>query len=812
MDALWKDVRFALRMLRRTPGVAAAAVIALALGIGANTAIFSVVDGVLLRPLPYHDSHALYVVKGRFPQQQLLHIPISVPELRDLQESGIFSTVGGFTYGDTNLVGGIGAPERVCGAAASASLLPTLGVQPALGRGFTDEEERVGHNKVALLADGLWRQRFGADPAIVGKTLVLDGETFQIVGVLPRGFALDGPGATACDLWTPLAMNDPSFSRGGHFLEVIGRLKPGTTRAQLDGELAALGARLTEQYAKNYKRAGTWALEEKPLLDHVVGDARGALWMLLAAVAFVLLIACANVANLMLARAAGRGREMAVRTALGAARARLIRQMLTESLLLAAIGGTLGTLLALWGVDAMVALAPEALPRASEIALDGRVLAFTIGLSLVTGVGFGLAPALAASRPDLTAALKDGSRGASATRGRLRRALVVAEMALSLLLLVGTGLMARSFVTVRNVDPGFRPDHILTISASLPSVTRDATEQARWVSYFRRATERLATLPGVRAVGAANILPLSNDSADYTFEIESWVPRTQGDMPDNEAREIAGDYFKTLGIPLVRGRLIGPADDENAPPVVVINQAMARRWWGDEDPIGKRLRIGSRKKEVPWSTVVGIVGDVREVGLDQPAKAEMYFTNAQWRNSSSMSLVLRTDGEPLQLAGAARAALAEIDPAQPIFNVRTMDDLVARSLAQREFALVLMLIFAGVALLLATVGIYGVMSYTVAQRTQEIGIRVALGASPAGVLRMVVLDGMRLVAVGLAIGLCGAFAVMRLLSSMLYGVSATDLPTFAAIAAVLAGTALVATIIPARRATRVDPMLALRAD
>jgi predicted permease len=808
MEGFGKDVRFALRMLRRTPGVSAAAIVALALGIGANTAIFSVVDGVLLRPLPYHDSRALVVLNGNFPEQGLVHIPVSVPELQDVQkQSRLLASVGGYTLGDSNLSGGVGAPERVCAGAASSSLFPTLGVQPALGRNFTDDEQLVGHNKVAILADGLWRQRFGGDPAIVGKTLQLDGETFQVVGVLPRGFQIREP----CDIWSPLASNDPALTRGAHFLGVVGRLRAGVTPAQLDAELGALSTRLTEQYPNNY-RSGTWFLQERPMLDDVVGDARPPLLLLLAAVAFVLLIACANVANLTLARAAARNREMALRTALGAARGRLIRQMLTEAVLLSAMGGLLGLGLAVWGVDGMVALSPDALPRATEIALDGRVLAFSMGLSLLTGVAFGLMPALSASRPDLTASLKDGSRGATGTRGRLRQTLVVAEIALSLVLLVGTGLMARSFVAVRRVDPGFRPDHVLTISVSLPSVTRSNEEKARWVSYYRRATERLAQLPGVQAVGAANLLPLDNNSSDYSFTIENYVPRSPGDVPDNELREVAGDYFAALGVPLVRGRLFGPSDDQNAPRVVVINEAMARRYWPNADPIGRRLRTNRRSETPEWATVVGIVGNIHHFGLDQPVKPEMYFPHAQMRNSSGLSLIIRTVGEPLQEAGAARAALAEIDPLQPVFDVRTLNDLVARSIEGRRFALLLMLIFAGVALLLAAVGIYGVMSYTVAQRTQEIGIRVALGATPASVLAMVLRDGLRLVVLGLGLGVAGALALTRLVSSLLYGVSATDAATYVAIAIALAAVAVVAIVIPARRATRVDPMLALRAD
>jgi putative ABC transport system permease protein len=811
MDALWKDVRFALRMLRRTPGVAAAAVVALALGIGANTAIFSVVDGVLLRPLPYQDSRALYVIRGNFVGMERPDVPISYPEFKDiLAQSRTLANAGVFAQGDSNLSGAGGPPDRITVGLASATFLPTLGVQPILGRNFTAEEEYKGSDQVALLSFPLWQSRFGSDGNVIGRTITLDNAPYKIIGVLPRGFQIDSP----TELWVPLSDTIEMVTRrGAHWLKLVGHTRPGVTRAQLDADLAAMTARAMETYKNNYR--GGWSLSEKPLLDDVVGNVRVALFVLLGAVGFVLLIACANVANLMLARATSRNREMAIRTALGAGRARLVRQLLTESLLLSAMGAALGLLLAVWGVDALVAVSPDALPRAAEVALDARVLAFTIGIALVTGVGFGLAPAIAASRPDLNESLKDGTRGTSASRGRLRKTLVVAEVALSLVLLVGTGLMLRSFVKLRAVDPGIRAEHVLTLHASLPGPNGPPTDEdrVRWVTWFDGAAKRLARLPGVEAAAAINVLPFDGNDTDNSFDIENYVPRSEADRPDNETREILPDYFKVMGVPLIRGRLVTDADTFDAPGVVVINQAMAHRYWPNgEDPIGRRVRLHSQGKVKAWSTIVGIVGDVHGFGLDKPVRAEMYFPYAQMRRAAGLAIVVRTSGDPAALANAARVALAEHDPAQPIFDVKPMNELVATSLAQRRFSLMLMLVFAAVALLLAAVGIYGVMSYTVAQRTQEIGIRVALGASPASVLAMVVRDGMKLVAVGLALGLVGAVAVTRLASSMLYGVSATDVPTFAAIAAVLAAVALVATIIPARRATRVDPMLALRAD
>jgi putative ABC transport system permease protein len=739
-------------------------------------------------------------------------VPISYPEFKDLlEQSRTLANAGVFAQGDSNLSGAGGPPDRIQVGVASATFFPTLGVQPILGRNFAHEEEFKGSDQVALIDFGLWQTRFGSDGNVVGKTIMLDGTAYRIIGVLPRGFQIDGP----CDVWVPLSTSIEMVGRrGAHWLKLVAREKPGVSRAQLDADLATIATRVMEANPNNYKGHG-WGLREKPLLDDVVGNVRLALLMLLGAVGFVLLIACANVANLMLARAASRHREMAIRTALGAGRARLVRQLLTESLLLSTLGAALGLLLAVWGVDALVAISPDALPRASEVALDGRVLAFTIGVALVTGVGFGLAPALAGSRPDLNEGLKDGTRGTTSSRGRLRKTLVVAEVALSLVLLVGTGLMLRSFAKLRAVDPGIRADQVLTLHTSLPAPNGPPgdDDRARWVAWYERAARRLQALPGVNAVGAANVLPFDGNDTDNSFDIENYVPRSASDMPDNETREVLPGYFAALGIPLLRGRLLGDGDSGDAPGVVVINQAMARRYWPNgEDPIGRRLRLHTLGKVKDWSTIVGIVGDVHGFGLDKPVRAEMYFPYAQLRRSASLAIVVRTDGDPAAMANAARVALAEIDPGQPIFDVKPMRELVAASLAQRRFALMLMLVFAAVALLLAAVGIYGVMSYTVAQRTQEIGIRVALGASPSLVLGMVIKEGMRLVAVGLGLGVVLALALTHLVSSMLYGVSPTDAPTFVAIAAVLAAVALIAIVIPARRATRVDPMLALRAD
>jgi putative ABC transport system permease protein len=812
MSALAGDLRFALRMLRKSPGVTAAAVLALALGIGANTAIFSVVDGVLLRPLPYPNSRALVAVYMSNSRDAGQNNPFSFPDFVDLvAENRTFENVGAWASGDVNLAGG-GVPERVLARIASPTLLPTLGIEPILGRNFTNEEARQGNDHVALIDYGLWQRRFGGTADVIGKSIRLDGVDNQIIGVLPRGFLIDIP----ADVWTPLSTTfEFAKIRNAHFLKVVARRRADATDAAVAADLTGFAQRLHERFSDIYPATLGLGARARPFIDSVVGNVRLPLLVLLGAVAFVLLISCANVANLLLARAATRHREMAIRTALGAGRGRLIRQLLTESLLLSLVGGILGVIFAAWAVDALVALSPASLPRVAEVALDGRVLAFTAAVALATGVAFGVVPALSASRPDLNDALKDGTRGSSSGRGRLRKALVVAEVALSLVLLVGAGLMVRSFIRLRDVDPGFRPDHALTLSVSLPVADSVVTEadRERFLRFYTLTNQRLARLPGVVAVGGCNIMPLSGDTSDQLFDLEGFTPAARGDSPDAQTREASGDWFRAMGIPIVRGRGLAESDDATAPHVVVVNQAWVHRWSPDADALGRHIRLeSSRDPNPPWATIVGIAGDVHGYGLDAPAQPEMYWPTPQSRRSSAMSVVIRTSGDPSALVSAARAAMAEVDPAQPIFDVRPLDELVATSLGQRRFTLTLMLLFALVALILAAVGIYGVMAYTVAQRTQEIGIRVALGAQPSRVLGMVLKDGMTLVGGGLVVGTVAALALTRLASSLLFGVSATDAGTYVVIALALAGVALIAIIIPARRATRVDPMQALRSE
>ncbi|MDB4966156.1 MAG: transporter permease [Myxococcales bacterium] len=811
MGPVGTDVRFALRMFKRSPGVTAAAVLALALGIGANTAIFSVVDGVLLRPLPFPDSRALFIVHTGNAKLNRFDAPFSYPEYQDLvAQTRTLESVGAWCEGDANFSGGA-APERVLIRLVTPSLLPTLRVEPVRGRNFLAEETLKGRDHVAIIDYGLWQRQFSGSADAVGRSIRLDGTDYQIIGILPKGLKLE----RGIDVWLPLSTSlDGLQVRNSHFLRVLGRRRAEASPANIAADLQAIGKFETDTYPAIFPSEWGFSMRARPYLEEVIGDVRLPLFVLLGAVAFVLLIACANVANLLLARAATRQREMAIRTALGARRGRIVRQLLTESLLLSLAGGALGVLFAAWGIDALVSLSPDSVPRVAEVALDVRVLLFTAAIAIATGIAFGLVPAISASRPDLHDSLKDGTRGTTSGRGRLRKALVVVEVALSLVLLVGAGLMVRSFVRLRQVDPGFRPDHALMLRISLPVADNVVTEadRDRFVRFFARAAARLRQLPGVTHVGSANILPLDGGQTDRLFDIEGYVPTDAGDRPDAENRQATPGWFSAVGMPLVGGRVFEESDDGQAPPVVVVNRAFVKRFFPKGDALGKRMRLGPIPKEHPWATIIGIVGDVRGYGLDEPARAEMYWPMAQNREASSMALVVRTQGDPAALATTARSAIAELDPAQPIFDVQPLERLVAQSLGQRRFMLTLMLLFGLVALVLAAVGIYGVMAYTVAQRTQEIGIRVALGAQPGRVLGMVLRDGMTLVGTGLVIGTGAALALTRLASSLLYGVSTADVGTYVVIAAALAAVALVAIVLPARRAMRVDPMQALRSE
>ena len=808
---IFADLKFTLRMVRRSPGMTAAAVLTLALGIGANSAIYSVIDGVLLRPLPYPDSQALVSIYGESPRFKE-RLPLSYPMFQDLlAQTGTLQNVGAWKSKDANLVVAGGPPARILVGVASPSLFPTIGVAPTLGRNFLPDEAVAGNDHVAVLDWGFWQRRFGG-AEVVGKSLRLDGIDRQIIGILPRDFRFGGQ---AIDVWTPLSTSDPN-NRGRLALQytVVGRRRADATPMRVNADLDAFARRQAEAFPQFYPKDLQFRFRAQKLLDAVVGgDTRLVLLLLLGAVAFVLLISCANVANLLLARAATRQREMAIRAAIGAARGRLARQLLTESLFLAFTGGALGLFIATWAVSVLVRLSPDAVPRLADVALDARVFLFTFVVAVVTGIAFGMAPALAASRPDLQDGLRDGTYGTTSSRGRLRGALVVAEVALALVLLVGTGLMVRSFVGLLNVDPGFRTDQALMLRISLsPSAAMPSeTDRDHFVSFFQQATQRLGQLPGISAVGGSSDLPLNGDSSELIFEIEGYTPPTIAEAPAAQIRQATPGWQTAMAIPLLRGRFLSDSDGPTAPRVVVVNAAFARQFFPEGGALGKHVRMPSRVPE-PWATIVGVIGDVRGYALDAPPRPEMYWPYQQMRTFLPMALVLRTNGDATKFANAARAAIAEIDPQQPVFDVEPLTALVSASLGPRRFTLTLMVIFGVVALLLAGIGIYSVMAYNVAQRTQEFGIRAALGARPTTLLAMVLKDGMRLVGIGLIIGAGAAVALGRVLASLLFGISTTDVFTYVVIISILTVVALSAILFPARRAMRVVPMQALRAE
>ena len=809
MQQLIQDLRYAVRGLIKRPGFTFIAVMTLALGIGANSAIFSVVNGVLLRSLPLPDSQSLYAINRGAAIFNRYDAPLSYPQYEDVvQQTRSFQSIGAWVDSDANLSDS-GRPERVMLRIVLPSLLPTLGVDTVRGRNFLPEETTKGRDRVALITYGLWQRRFGGADDAVGKSVYLDNTEYQIVGILPRDFQFEAP----VDLWVPLTTSDPEINvRNSHFLRVIGRLRPGVSEKAVAADLDAVAKYETDNFPDMFPASTGFAFRARPYLDSIVGDIRLPLYILLAAVGFVLLIACTNVANLLLAKAAPRQREIAIRSALGARSFHLLRQLLTESILLALIAGVIGVLLAAWGTSALVALSPDSLPRAREIGFDWRVVAFTGAIALTTGIIFGLVPALWGPRVELTDALKEGARGSTVGGGGLRKSLVVVEVALSVMLLVGAGLMLRSFSLLRSVNPGFRTDHALTLRVSLPVPEGRITpaDEDRFVSFFDRTLARLSELPGVTAAGATNMIPLDGNGTDRLIEIEGYEPRDQSDMPDAQNRQATPGWFAAMGIPLVRGRFIERSDDEKAPRVLLVNEAFVKTYFPTSDPIGKRIRLGKLTTDFPWGTIVGVVGDVRGFALEEPPLPTMYWPVAQVRATPSLAIVVRTENDPAALAPAVRDAIGEIDKTQPIYEMQTLEQLVAKSLDQRRFTLTLMLLFGVIALVLSSIGIYGVMAFAVAQRTQEIGIRMALGASAIDVLKMVVGSGMLLALIGVAVGLIGAFALTRLMASLLFGVSPTDLVTFGLVTAVLLMVALLACYIPARRATKVDPLVALR--
>src|SRR5262245_21573331 len=832
MQTLWQDLRFGARMLWKKPGFTLIAVITLSLGIGANTAIFSVVDAVLLRSLPYPEAERLiYLMPTWSNPQGTTTSGSSMPDYREWRDQNrTLEGLAGFYYEDFNLSMTGGEPERAQGAYVTSNLFNVLKVPPALGRLFTPEEDQFGRHRVVLLSHRLWQRSFGGDPAVVGREIKLGGESFTVAGVMPKGMPFFD-NLPEVELWTPIAFapGDSMDTRSNHFVYLIGRLKPGKTIEQAQVDASVIARRIVEQFPGN---EGMGALVG-PVHELITGDSSQALYVLFGAVAFVLLVACVNVASLMLARTAAREREIAIRASLGASRARIVRQMVVECVPLSLAGGAMGVLLALWVIDLLEALLPASLPRHNEIGVNGRVLIFTFALSLGAALLFGLLPALQTVKADLRAPLSESGRGGS-RQGRLRSSLVVAEIALALVLLVGAGLMVRSFVNMRQTDIGFSERNVLTMSVTLPDAkypSPDANNDLQTpagLAFYEQLLARVEALPGVKAATAGTTLPLGAGMgwSKYIVIEDRPTPPSIDQLPSVNYALVSHDYFRTLGIKVRRGRSFNAQDKENSQPVVIINETLQRRFFPNEDPIGKTVRMGppthlvsrdaqTQENRFARRVIVGVAADVKGGGLDQSVSPLVYAPLPQHVRegfSNSLMLAALTEVAPESLTGAIRGQVRALDQDQPVDNVRTIGELLDRSLSQAKFNLLLLSLFAVLALLLAAIGVYGVMSYSVTQRTREIGVRMALGAQPGDVLRSFIKQGATLVLIGVAIGVVAAWALTRLMATMLFETRATDPATFALIALMLAGIAIVACWIPARRAAKVDPVVALRCE
>jgi putative ABC transport system permease protein len=811
-----REFRLAFRSLIKTPGFTAVALITVALAIAANTAVFSMVNALLIRPLPYKASDELVLLWEKFPAQGLDRIPVSAPEYFDYVKELKTVDVAAFDYADINLTGGE-MPERIASAVIAPSLFPLLGIEPIRGRVFTPNEFGEGNDNAVVISERLWQRRFNRDPELIGKQLSLNGRSLTVVGIMPAKFEFPLPifnlqGGTfgqRVDIWKPIAFTKNELeSRGSHSYGMVARLKPGVTLAQARAELATVIANWRTRYPDNYSKSSPFDAALYGFHDQVVGEMRLALWILSGAVGLVLLIACANLTTMLLARASAREREFAIRVALGAGPGRLLRQTLTESVLLALIGGVAGTLLAIWGVALLRALGSTTVPRVADANLDVRVLLVTLGVSVVTGILFGLIPALSTLKPELTEALKEGGRGSTSgvRRNRVRNILVIAEIALALVLLVASGLLLKSFVRLQNVDPGFEPRNVLTMEVSLPVAKYPRGKPVS--DFYAELLRRIESMPGVEAAGLTSILPLSGNNSDSSFAIEGRDPQ-QSVYPDEEIRSITSNYFKTLKVPLLSGRFFDDRDGADASQTTIVNRTFAQKWFPNEDAIGKRITFSDvRKPDIKWITIVGVVGDMRHRGLDVEPKPEYYSPHPQ-NAYRGMILAVRSAQDPRTLTSAIRSELRRLDPELPAANVRTLEDVASESIAPRRLSVTLLGVFAVMALILASVGIYGVMSFLVVQRTHEIGVRMALGAQRADVLRLVIGRAAKLVAIGTATGLLLGIFGSRALQAMLYNVGAFDLATFAGVTVALCVVSLLASYIPALRATRADPMIAL---
>ena len=802
---MWKDIRYGLRSLIKHPFFAAISIITLALGIGANTAIFTVVNAIVLRPLPFQDADRLAMIWTTKDANQ--EQSFSFSDYNDLKsQTRSFSAIGAASPLWNFTLTGAGEPEPLQGMYVSSSLFEVLRVMPERGRAFTADEDRTGGTPVAIISHALWQRRFGADENIVGKAIIVSGTSATVIGVMPASFQLLDP---ASELWLPLAQNQfASSARQVRLLSIVGRLVDGLQPAAANAELSAIAGQWAAQYPDSNSGVG---MRVVPMHQQITGKVRPALLLLLGAVGLVLLIACANIVNLMLVRSAARQKEIAVRAALGASRMRLLRQLLTESVTLAVLGGGAGILLGSWGVQALLALNPIPIPRYNQIRLDLTVLGFTLAASLVTGIVFGLAPAWQTLRTDLHAALKEGGRTtiADSRQRRLSSLLVIAETAMAMVLLIGAGLLLKSFAHLLSVKPGFVTENVLTMQVGLPNASYQQPQKR--VAFMQQLEQNLAGAPEVASIGFVTRLPLMSALNNVTtFLAIEGKPVPVGERPEIDFRRASTGYFQTMGIPLLAGRLVTEQDVTNSTGAVVINEAMAKRFWPGEDPVGKRISTAtSAGQQTQWQTIVGVVGSVRHLGLDVEPRPEIYY-HTNTNPPFGPVVVIRTTSDPQRLISIARAKVRELDKDVPIANVNTMEQLVAQSVAQRRFGMFLVGIFAALALVLAVIGIYGVVSYSVTQRTNEIGVRMALGASTTDVLKMVLKNGMTLALIGVGIGLAGAFAATRLMVAMLFEVKPTDLATFAIVSVGLILVALLACYVPARRAMKVDPLVALR--
>jgi putative ABC transport system permease protein len=823
---MFKDVRFALRQLLKQPAFTVIAVITVALAIGATTAVLSLVTGLLVRPLPYRAPQRLVLLLQHFKSQNLERIPVSPPEFKDYEtRAHSFEKLGAFGFTSFNLASE-DRPERIAGATVTADVFPLLGVSPTKGRFFEPQECALGRDDVVIISARLWQRQFSSDPQIIGTKLLLDGKSFTVVGVMPATFDFPlqlfnlgngGQFGGRAEIWKPLVFTDAEMKqRGSRSYAIIGRLAPGTSVSQAQAEIETINAQMRREHPNNYmisgilggKQDNSFGGDVLPLQDLAVAGMRPALLILIGAVVVVLLIACANLTTMLLARAAAREREIAIRVALGAGRLRLLKQVFTESVMLALIGGAAGVVLALWGVELLKTIGAQTVPRLREVNVDLVVLGVTVAICVGIGIIFGLAPGLAGARPELTEALKEGGRGSTqgTRRNRLRNGLVIAEVALALVLLSGAGLLIKSFARLQSVNPGFNPRGALTFEISLPKT--QYPDDASIVRFNNEAQRRIAALPGVQAAGFSTILPLAGTNSDSSFAIEGRTANDNSPTPDEEYRQISPDYFRALETPLIKGRFFTNADNADAPLVIIVNQAFAKKFWPNEDALGKRIVMGGMSDHPKWITIVGVVGDMRHFGLDADPKPEMYVPFAQSAYFTTI-YVVRSNQDARTLLPAIHREIQAMDPAVPLANVRTFENVIADSVAPRRLSVVLLGVFAGIAVLLASVGIYGVMSFLVVQRTHEIGVRIALGAQRSDVLKLILVRSLKLISAGTIIGLIVGVMSTHTLRALLYSVSAFDPTTFALVTVLLGAVALAASYLPALRATRADPMVVL---